>query len=103
MTKREICERILEILVRRGGYEDHLDIYKDLRDLILELAEPDDELLHLDDEPNPTYAFKDVLRRYLKEHGDMNTVCDQCRMAPFCDSSVHEVCLNLQKDVENGR
>lgn len=55
MTKREICERILEILVRRGGYEDHLDIYKDLRDLILDLAAPveeepeEDEEKHLKD------------------------------------------------------
>lgn len=44
MTNREICERILEILVRRGGYEDHLDIYKDLRGLLLDLAAAEEEV-----------------------------------------------------------
>lgn len=42
MTKREICERLLEILVQRGGYEAHIAAYQDLRNLILDLAAPDD-------------------------------------------------------------
>lgn len=37
MTKREICERLMEILVQRGGYD------QDLRNLILDLAAPEEE------------------------------------------------------------
>lgn len=43
MTNRELCERILEILVQRGGYESHIDVYQDLRNLILDLAAPETE------------------------------------------------------------
>lgn len=42
MTNREICERILEILVQRGGYEAHIAVYQDLRSLLLDLAAPDE-------------------------------------------------------------
>lgn len=37
MTKREICERLLEILVQS---EVRIDVYQDLRDLILDIAAP---------------------------------------------------------------
>ena len=43
MTKREICERLMDILVQRGGYEAHIEVYQDLRSLLLDLAVPEEK------------------------------------------------------------
>lgn len=118
MTKREICKRLIDLRDNMIHGQDSANSMGELscvlsatgkliRDLLLDLAAPEEEeeewLQHLDDEPNLTYAVKDFLRRYFKEHGDMNTVCDQCKMAHCCDSSVHEVCQTLQKENREGK
>jgi hypothetical protein len=53
MTKREICERLIDILVQRGGYEDHIDVYQDLRSLILDLAAPEEDAPKAEEKAEP--------------------------------------------------
>ena len=100
MTKREICERLMEIRDQSSaGHLGPVGIRDALRDLILDLVVPEEDWLQrLDDEPNLTYYFKYMLRRHIKTHGDMSTVCDNCQIAECCDSTVHEACLELQKE-----
>lgn len=56
-------------------------------------------------EPNLTYAFKEFLRRQISVHkmckaqgGGKNTICHYCTITDYCDSSVRDVCRELQKE-----
>ena len=99
MTKRETCERLLNIHdLLKVADPPRDDVLFEVDELLLNLAAPVEDELHLDDEPNLTYAFKGLLRHHIKTQGDMRTICDHCPMAECCDSSVHEVCLELQKE-----